>query len=250
MRLESEQQKRILPLKAAIVENFDREKWLELGLMTGFMEEIRGHSRLLRSWDFGDPDYPGHVLDILVAMVTRDPGNLNIIEEYVLDSSAGVPFAQADGRKRISISPRVFDIPSETPQLDFVSVMMPFDASFNGVYTAIQAACRNSALTCQRADNIWNRSTVIQDVVDLIWRSSIVICDFSGRNANVFYECGIAHTLGRHVVPITQSKGDVPFDLQHHRYLQYHPNDEGLASLSRDLETRLRTLAGQIREEK
>ena len=86
--------------------------------------------------------------------------------------------------------------------------------------------------------------TVIQDVFSLICRSSIVVCDFSGRNANVFYECGMAHTLGKAVVPIAQHQTDVPFDVQHHRYLGYHPNAEGLISLQTKLEARLKTLSG------
>ena len=99
-------------------------------------------------------------------------------------------------------------------------------------------------MKCQRVDDLWEHATVIQDVFSLIWRASIVVCDFSGRNANVFYECGIAHTLGKPVVPITQHKSDVPFDLQHHRYLQYLNNVEGLARLQQELAKRLRTLAG------
>ncbi|KQV36333.1 hypothetical protein ASC96_28055 [Rhizobium sp. Root1204] len=59
------------------------------------------------------------------------------------------------------------------------------------------------------------------------------------ENPNVFYEAGIAHTLGKHVVPITQNGGDVPADLRHHRYLQYLNNGEGLQSLERQLASRL-----------
>ena len=56
--------------------------------------------------------------------------------------------------------------------------------------------------------------------IDLVeFKSRIVICDFSERNPNVFYEVGIAHTLGKHVIPITQTPNDVPFDLQHPRYI-------------------------------
>lgn len=245
MTLDAAQQARIIPLKRAIADGFNREKWLELGLLTGFMEEIRSHPRLLRSWDFGDDDYPGHVLDMLVAMVTRDLGNLNIIESYVLNGKEGSALVQDDGRKRTIICPRVFEIPNEQPNSRLVAVMMPFDASFANVYKAIKTACANAGMECERVDNIWEHSTIIQDVFGLIWKSSIVICDFSGRNPNVFYECGIAHTLGRHVIPLAQHKSDVPFDLQHHRYLSYHSNDAGIAVLADELSKRLRTISAQ-----
>jgi hypothetical protein len=76
----------------------------------------------------------------------------------------------------------------------------------------------------------------------LIYRSSIVIVDFSGRNPNVFYEAGIAHTLGKNVIPITQRIEDIPFDLRHHRVLEYLNNREGLQELKKGLEKRLEVL--------
>ena len=152
---------------------------------------------------------------------------------------------QDDGRKTTILCPRVFEIPNEQPDSRLVAVMMPFDASFANVYKAIKTACANAGMECERVDNIWEHSTIIQDVFGLIWKSSIVICDFSGRNPNVFYECGIAHTLGRHVIPLAQHKSDVPFDLQHHRYLSYHSNDAGIAVLADELSKRLRTISAQ-----
>ena len=70
----------------------------------------------------------------------------------------------------------------------------------------------------------------------MIYCSSIVIVDFSGRNPNVFYEAGIAHTLEKNVIPITQSLDDIPFDLRHHRVLKYLNNNEGLNMMENDLE--------------
>jgi hypothetical protein len=82
---------------------------------------------------------------------------------------------------------------------------------------------------------MWDESTIIQEIFNLIFRASVVVVDFSQKNPNVMYETGIAHTLGKHVVPITQSIDDVPFDIRHHRVLRYFANNEGLAKLSDDL---------------
>ncbi|WP_380879555.1 hypothetical protein ACFB49_22940 [Sphingomonas sp. DBB INV C78] len=130
----------------------------------------------------------------------------------------------------------------ERMQSNLVSVMMPFSQEFTPVYNAIKDAVESIGYQCSRADNIWEHSTVIQDIYSLIFQSKVVICDFSGKNANVFYEAGIAHTLGRHVIPIVQHPSDVPFDLQHHRYVQYLNNKEGLEKLAADLSPRLQTL--------
>jgi hypothetical protein len=142
----------------------------------------------------------------------------------------------------IVAQPSVFKLPGTLQQSDLISVMMPFDASLSGVYGAIQTACVTAKLKCERADNIWEASEVIQDIFSLIYRSKVVICDFTNRNQNVVYETGIAHTLGRPVIPIAQHETDVPFDLRHHRYVRYLNNKEGLAKLSAQLLPRLQTL--------
>lgn len=139
--------------------------------------------------------------------------------------------------------PRVFQLndPEEIQQ-DLVSVMMPFDRSFDGVFEAISRAAAEYDLQCTRADNIWQNPAIIDDVVELIDRSRVVICDCSGRNPNVFYEMGIAHTLGREVVLITQSDHDIPFDVRHLRYVRYLDNNEGRENLVERLSQRFEAL--------
>jgi hypothetical protein len=142
--------------------------------------------------------------------------------------------------------PTVFVIEEhERIEPTLVSVMMPFDAGFSAVYEAIQQGVEAVGLRCRRADDIWEAPAIIQDVVNLIDRARVVICDCTGRNPNVFYEAGIAHTLGREVLLITQSAADIPFDLRHLRYLPYLNNSEGRQALSTALAARLRTIMEQ-----
>lgn len=141
--------------------------------------------------------------------------------------------------------PVVFQIPEhENVEPTLISVMMPFDAIFNDVYTAIRKAAEKVDLKCRRADDIWENPAVMQDVVSLIDRSRIVVCDCTGRNPNVFYEAGIAHTLGREVILITQSEHDIPFDLRHLRYVRYLNNNEGRNALTAALQGRMQTILG------
>lgn len=142
-------------------------------------------------------------------------------------------------------NPTVFQIPEhQNIEPSLASAMMPFDAGFDAVYDCIKQAADNVGLRCRRADDIWENAAIIQDVVALIDRSRVVICDCSGRNPNVFYEAGIAHTLGREVILVTQSEHDIPFDLRHLRYIRYHNNGEGRAALSQALQNRMQTLLG------
>lgn len=141
------------------------------------------------------------------------------------------------------IGPRVFRIPDqENIERDLVSVMMPFDARHRAVYESLQALCEDIGRRCTRADDVWENDVVMEDVVSLIDRSQVVIADCTGRNPNVFYEIGIAHTLGRNVILITQAEADVPFDLRHHRFVQYLNNAEGRVALCNALRQRIRDL--------
>ncbi|SDF98491.1 hypothetical protein SAMN05660686_03001 [Thalassobaculum litoreum DSM 18839] len=139
--------------------------------------------------------------------------------------------------------PKVFTI-RDHPLIedDLVSVMMPFDAGFTPVFKAIRDAVDEADLRCLRVDDLWEADAIIDDVVSLIDRSRVVICDCTGRNANVFYEAGIAHTLGRPVVLLTQRSEDIPFDLRHIRYIEYLKNEEGLKDMAAALSDRLKTI--------
>ena len=117
--------------------------------------------------------------------------------------------------------------------------MMPLKAEFDKVYEAIRRSCKATGLRCLRADDIWEESVIAQEIFSLVFRAKVVVVDFTDRNPNVMYETGIAHTLGKHVVPICQSIHDVPFDVAHHRVQTYLANDEGLAKLEQNLTTRL-----------
>jgi hypothetical protein len=145
----------------------------------------------------------------------------------------------------LRVKPKVFDLSDEPIDEELVAVMIPFEAAFNPVYEALQTAIGEVGMTCRRADDIWENDHVVQDVALLLCKAAVVVCDLSGRNPNVFYETGIAHTLGREVILIAQSAADIPFDVAAIRHIRYLPNGEGLAKLGFDLKRRLETLKAQ-----
>ena len=236
----------LIQLKNAVMRHFTAANWKELGALTDTLDEVTNHDRLLRSLKWDDSDYDEHALTFLRKMIGEQHKKADIVRNYIASNCAdvgeNVSSNENDGR-RIVFSPDIFEVPSESIDPNLVSVMMPFDASMNAVYEAIKAAASDTGLECRRVDDIWEHSTVVQDVFSLIFKSYIVVCDFTGKNPNVFYEAGIAHTLGKHVIPITQSAQDVPFDLQHHRYAQYLNNSEGRDKLREELRSRFKTLS-------
>ena len=62
-----------------------------------------------------------------------------------------------------------------------------------------------------------------------------MIADVTNKNPNVFYELGIAHTVGRDVILISQKKEDVPFDIQNLQYYLYTDDENGKQKLRDDL---------------
>ena len=93
-----------------------------------------------------------------------------------------------------------------------------------------------------RADLIASPGEIPREIIEHLIEDDLVVADLHGRNANVFYETGIAHTLGKTVVPISQSMSDIPSDLQQHRALIYLRNTEGLTKMQEELASRLRTI--------
>jgi hypothetical protein len=243
MALDPTVAKRILALHERMKGHFTLENWQQIGLITDNIDLITKHDRLLRSLHFGDDDYAGHALSVLRQIVAKDPGAIDRIENYVdlhypVEDGVFVSAKRVD--RKLTFAPSVFLLPEDLavdPLL--VSVMMPFDASFDPVRRAIATACESNGMKCVRADDIWEESTIIQDIFNLILRSRVVVVDFTGRNSNVMYETGIAHTLGKTVVPITQSMEDVPFDVKPHRAARYLSNKQGLRDLAKVLTKKL-----------
>jgi hypothetical protein len=197
---------------------------------------------------FGDEDYPAAVMEVIGDFVRRHVDNLPSLKAYISDKY-GTP-AVSDfistahttevPKRMISFAPQVFHVPDKPQNDKLVTVMFPF--KFGATFEAVKGVCDKLGLQCLKADDIWTNATFIQDIFELIFTSRVVVADFTGRNPNVFYEVGIAHTLGKTVVPLTQSLEDIPSDLTGHRALLYLNNGEGLAKMAEGLEKRLREL--------
>ncbi|MEM7086431.1 MAG: toll/interleukin-1 receptor domain-containing protein [Bacteroidota bacterium] len=117
-------------------------------------------------------------------------------------------------------------------------VMMPFgEDSLNDVYDFfIKPTIENECLlVCERGDDVFGSNIVMDDIRRSISKARIVIADLTGRNANVFYEVGIAHTLNKDVLLLSQSMSDVPFDLRHRRILLYEFSPKGCKKLEKSI---------------
>jgi hypothetical protein len=112
-------------------------------------------------------------------------------------------------------------------------MVMPFRSALNKVYDAVEEITEYCGLICLRADKIHGPRRITGDIWTNIKQSRFLIADLTNRNANVFYEVGVAHALGKTVILLAQKKSDVPFDVHDIRYIQYNPDD--IETLRRNL---------------
>lgn len=136
----------------------------------------------------------------------------------------------------------IFGVPSSIAQGRSAFVIMPFAVEFEPVYETIQKIVSKCGYTPVRADgrsNAGPSAWIVHEIWSGIFAAQFVIADCSGANPNVSYEIGIAHTLGRPVLLLTQRHDDVPFDLRHLRVISYEPTRSGLLALRGEIKKSL-----------
>lgn len=128
----------------------------------------------------------------------------------------------------------------KTQPKPFVFVLMPFSREFDDIYRlGIKPACSNAGAYAERVDEQVFQDSILQRIYNQIAKADLVIADMSGKNANVFYETGYAHALGKSVVLLAQSADDIPFDLKHYPHVIYGGR---IVDLLPELEKRVRYL--------
>ena len=119
---------------------------------------------------------------------------------------------------------------------DLCFVLLPFREQFLRIYKDhIKPTLEDIGLTVMKSDDIFTTTEIIEDIWEYINKARVIVADVTGRNGNVFYELGLAHTVGKSVIILTQDESDVPFDLRHLRYFKYSDNEKGWRILRRNL---------------
>lgn len=122
-------------------------------------------------------------------------------------------------------------------------VIMPFTLSWSStIYTdCIRPNVESLGLTCMRADNL-NGPIIVEDVWTEINMAAFIVADVTGQNSNVMYELGIAHTLGKPVILLTQELDKIPFDFKHHRHYEYVNQISGKSFFEKEFKGIIRDL--------
>ncbi len=101
-----------------------------------------------------------------------------------------------------------------------VFVITPFNDDFLALFSEMKNKF-SEQYDFTNAGDLDNQQNILQDIVEGIYHSDVIIADLSGLNANVFYELGLAHAMNKKVIIITQDIGELPFDIKSYRANQY-----------------------------
>lgn len=101
-------------------------------------------------------------------------------------------------------------------------VIMPFSGSTScteAQWTEAFENCIKPGIENAGFDYVCKRSepvvgSIIEEVLDDLNRSDLVVADLTDRNPNVYYELGVRHALRDSTILIAQRLSDIPFDLR------------------------------------
>lgn len=190
------------------------------------------------------------------------PGQTYRLRASVLGSRVtlevdGVPVAMANLRAPILVPRPVglwclagstvtiskFHVTAERPR---AFVVMHFEKPFDEVYAdVIKDTCRAFGLDTVRADEIYGPGLIIQDIVQQILRSQVVIAEITPENANVYFEVGYALAWNKPIVLLARHGTKLPFDVSGFRVLLYEDSIGGKAKLQKGLELHLQAIMGR-----
>lgn len=136
----------------------------------------------------------------------------------------------------IRIDP-LFGPPTFLPNPQLCFVIMPFTDELTQIYERIiKPTVEAHNLACMRADDIRTNQAIMHNIWKSVCEARMIIADLTLGNANVFYELGIAHTVGKETILISQrEERRRPFDVLHLRTIIYEDTALGGDHLRREL---------------
>ena len=171
------------------------------------------------------------------SLLDADEGSLRAEATRIAESYIEDELAELERQSRIVRINPIFQGREFLIDEGLAFVLSPFEEPFDTVYEDhLKPSVESfSGLRCLRADDINDNRPIMENIWKSINEARIIISDLTGKNPNVFYETGIAHTIGKEVVLITQSMADVPFDLRHLRCIVYEYVPRGMATFEQKL---------------
>lgn len=102
-----------------------------------------------------------------------------------------------------------------------VACLMPIHRKYSKLYGQLKKTCTEHGFNLVRSsDSVLSTESLPKYIVNMILESKVIIAVLDGRNPNVMYEIGIAHSMGKMVIMVAGNKS-TPFDINHQRLILY-----------------------------
>ena len=135
----------------------------------------------------------------------------------------------------LAVTP-LFGRPRKTDGPPDIFVIMPFTPDYDVVYTDhVRKVANELELSVRRADERLDSGEIMNTIWDDIFHARVVLAECTSRNANVFYELGIVHTLGKPSVMIRRKGENAPFDIAGLRWIEYEYTPRGMTEFEQKL---------------
>jgi hypothetical protein len=121
----------------------------------------------------------------------------------------------------ISTVASIYRLLDEVADRTVCFVITPFDKKFEAIYLTIKDIATGNGFYCSRYFDMPNNSILWDTNTEMMIRSELLIIDITGKNPDVFYKLGYAHSLGKNAIILTQDPNDVPYDLRSRKYILY-----------------------------
>lgn len=160
--------------------------------------------------------------------------NLKYLNAFVSETPSDTSDTEVgdDATERHRINRAVSSTPRSREFLNSCFVMMPFGEWFDKYYQDIYVpAIREAGFEPVRADELFTTGNVVEQIWEQIVKAKVLLADLSEKNANVFYELGLAHAASKPVIFVTRTIDDIPFDLRHLRIISYDVREPRWADL-------------------
>ena len=195
---------------------------------------LRGFSKILN-----DSEKNEIVSEIVDNVLFNFPSLLRNYQYYQRHTEAiREHFKKIEDKKIIEIDPEIFTNRKFEVNEKQIFVLMPFgtkkwqvkinhqwesrEFNFDPLFNKfIKPTIEELGLEVKRADSIFAPKPFMEKIWKEINESALIIADLTSSNGNVLYELGIAHTMGKEVISITQDEKYVPSDLKNVEYVLY-----------------------------
>ena len=129
------------------------------------------------------------------------------------------------------------------PRLATAFVVMEFSEAYIRLYEeVIQPVVQNCGLRAYHGGEVFGPGMILHDIQQGINEATIVVAEITPTNANVFYELGYAHALGKPTVLLAERGKQLPFDISGYRVLFYENTPAGKTQLRAGLRRHLEAI--------